>query len=60
MAKEKVSMLQFIEAHETSENTREVAQKTGMTEASVQARASKLRNDEYKLADKLTDDGKVV
>ena len=58
--KDNVGMLDFIKAHETSDSIQQVSQKTGLTEASVQARASKYRNPEYKMSPKLNDEGKII
>lgn len=58
--KEQVSMLDFVRAHTESDSIREVAEKTGLTEQSVQARASKYRQPEYKMTPKLNAQGEVL
>jgi hypothetical protein len=55
-----VSMLDFIRAHENSNSIAEVAEATGLTEASVQARASKYRNPEYEMTPKRDSEGNIV
>jgi hypothetical protein len=43
MAKERIEMADFIKAVQTSDTLKEVAQKTGLKEGSIQARASNYR-----------------
>lgn len=58
MSRTNISMLDFIRAHESSNSSAEVSQKTGLTEASVQAKASKFRNPEYFMVQKTDDKGR--
>ena len=57
-------MMEFIEAHEGSFNDgtflKGVAEKTGLTTATCQAKASKFRNPEYKKSVKTDAEGNVV
>ena len=52
-----ISMCEFVEAHELSSSTEEVARKTGLSEQSVAAKASAFRHPKYKQVQDTDTDG---
>lgn len=59
-AKKNVTMLEFVQAHTLGDTIADVAQATGLSPQSVQARASKYRQAEHKMTAKLDTDGQVI
>ena len=58
--RQNVDMMDFIRAHESSENSAEVSKKTGLAIASVEARASKYRTTEYIKIPKKNSKGEIL